>query len=393
MTPLTCPFCGLACDDLALADGAIDTRGCAKAAAGFGRRTGVAAHAVGGQPASLDEAAAAAARLLRAARAPLIAGLGADLAGIRTLLALADRTGATIDHAHSPAFLRNLAVVQATGWVASSFSEITNRADYVLVVGRDPTPRYPRWRERLVGNSGALYRAAPPEVEILDPPENDLLDVLGALRLLVAGGTLRPAAVGGVATAALGRVAERLRAARYGVVAWTVGEFAESGAELAVETIAEIVRALNKSTRCVGLPLGGDDNAQGAVQAMLWQAGWPSRISFATGVPRYDRWGNDAARLLASGEADALLWVAAIAAVPPPAAAVAVIALVAGDVALAAPPAVTIRIGCPALDHDGAVVRADGLVTLPLRAARPSAAPSVAAAAAAILEYVEGGRS
>jgi formylmethanofuran dehydrogenase subunit B len=93
--------------------------------------------------------------------------------------------------------------------------------------------------------------------------------------------------------------------------------------------------------------------------------------------------------MLAAGEADALIWVAALVPEPPPATDVPVIALVADDVALAAPPAVTIRVGIPALDHAGAIVRSDTIIALPLQAAAPSDRPSVAAVARAISEHLE----
>src|SRR5689334_14193721 len=129
MISITCPFCGLVCDDFGAEGGIVDTSGCAKGAAGFARATGVAPHEVDGVPATLAEAAAAAADLLRQARLPVIAGLSADLAGIRALIALADRVGAIIDHGRSAVVLRNLAVIQATGGVTASFSEVANRAD------------------------------------------------------------------------------------------------------------------------------------------------------------------------------------------------------------------------------------------------------------------------
>ena len=52
---------------------------------------------IDGEPAELPAAAATAARLLDASRQPLIAGLGADVAGARAATALAQRIGAAID--------------------------------------------------------------------------------------------------------------------------------------------------------------------------------------------------------------------------------------------------------------------------------------------------------
>jgi formylmethanofuran dehydrogenase subunit B len=398
---IACPFCGLVCDDLMLEQGRVDARGCAKGAAGFARRPAIVEHRVGGRIASLGEAAAAAARLLEAARLPLVTGLAADVAGLRALVALADRLGAVIDRWQSAAQLTNLALLQRAGALAATFAEIANRADVVLLIGSDPTARQPRFFERLLRNRGALYRQAPPHVAFLGPAaaapgdaalservrveENALLDALSALAAFGEGRKL--AASASLPLAALGALAERLAAARYGALVWDIAAFPPAARAPALAILLRLMRRLTRRTRCVGLPLGGEDNAQGASQVMLWQAGWPGRLSFAEGVPQHDPWRNHAGRLLAAGEADALLWVAALTAAPAPDCGVPTVALLASD-APAARAEVEIRVGIPGLDHGGAVMRADTVVALPLTPARPSGLPSVADAAAAILAHL-----
>jgi formylmethanofuran dehydrogenase subunit B len=70
---------------------------------------------VAGRPAALETAIAEAAGLLAASRQPLIAGLGTDVAGARAASALAERTGAVIDHMNSDAVLRHLDVMRSSG--------------------------------------------------------------------------------------------------------------------------------------------------------------------------------------------------------------------------------------------------------------------------------------
>jgi formylmethanofuran dehydrogenase subunit B len=396
---ITCPFCGLACDDLVRVDEAVDTRGCAKAARGFAR-AGLARkpHAIGGVPADLAGAAAAAARLLHEARAPLFHGLAADVHGVRALLGLAERVGGAVDHINSAALLANAAVARASGWVTATFGEVANRADLILIVGGDPARNFPRFHERLVANAAPLYRGSAPTMAYLGPraeapigaglaafvPRDDLLDALGILAALLRGSAPRqvPKHFG---AAPLAVIAERLAAARYGAIVWDVTAFAPGEAEFAVELLASMLRELNVKTRCVGLPLAGSENGLGAMQVALWQVGWPLRLGFGGGVPLHDPWRFDGRRQIEAGEADLLVWVAALAPQPPPATEAPVIAIVADDVELAAPAAVEIRVGIPAIDHDGAVFRSDTVIALPLQAARPSDRPSVADAARAIV--------
>jgi formylmethanofuran dehydrogenase subunit B len=181
------------------------------------------------------------------------------------------------------------------------------------------------------------------------------------------------------------QIADALLGARYGAIVWDVSGFPAEEAEAAVELIAAMLRQLNANTRCVGLPLGGSENGSGALQAALWQTGWPLRIAFGAQGPLHDPWEFDGPRLLAAGEADALLWVAALAQSAPPPSGVPTVALVGADVELTPHPSVEIRVGIPAVDHGGEIVRGDGLVALPLHPAFASVRPSVAEAAAAIL--------
>jgi formylmethanofuran dehydrogenase subunit B len=394
---IACPFCGLVCDDLVLDAGAIDARGCAKASIGFGRRATLLEPRIAGRAASLEAAVDAAAALLAAARRPLFTGLSVDLAGARALLALADRTGAVVDRWRSAAQHGNLAVMERAGAFTATFGEIANRADVVLLLGQDPTQDYPRLFERLLHNPAPLYRPALPWVAYLGPESVGPVDGLIAERidsepsaLLDALSTLA-ALIGGRRTesppmASLTMLAERLKEARYGAILWDTAAFPSGEGELAAALLLRMLRELNRTTRCVGLPLGGNDNAQGIAQAMLWQAGWPTRLSFAGGEPVHDPWACDAERLVDDGEIDALLWVAAISPTPPPSTSVPVVALLAGDIVPPMAPAVEIRIGIPGIDHTGTIVRADTVIAMPLAAARPSTLPSVETVALLILE-------
>jgi formylmethanofuran dehydrogenase subunit B len=396
---VTCPFCGLGCDDLVHTGDAVDTRGCGKAERGFARAgSSRKPHAVDGAPVDLDAAAEAAARLLREARAPLFYGLAADLHGIRALIGLAERVGGTVDHVNSSGLLANAAVARASGWVTATFGEVANRADLILIVGGDPGRNFPRFHERLVANATPLYRTSAPAVAYLGPraeaPDaagltafvapDDLLDALGFLAAMLRG-RAPPRTPERFAELPLATIAEHLSAARYGAIVWDISAFAPDEAEQAVELLASMLRELNVKTRCVGLPLGGSENGLGAMQAALWQSGWPLRLGFAGGAPQHDPWRFNGRRQIEANDTDLLVWVATLAAEAPPPTAAPVIAIIADDVSLPVPVAVEIRVGIPAIDHDGAIFRSDTVIALPLQATRPSDRPRVTDAARAIL--------
>ena len=139
---VTCPFCGLLCDDLQVTRTGSTLKvnnGCPRAVAGFQRPLPAAKPLVRGSEVSFDEAVKAAAGLVREAKLPLYGGMASDVAGARAVLSIADRTCGVLDHALSEGQYRNFRVVQTSGWIMSTLTEVRNRADLLLIVGTDVT--------------------------------------------------------------------------------------------------------------------------------------------------------------------------------------------------------------------------------------------------------------
>jgi formylmethanofuran dehydrogenase subunit B len=407
---VTCPFCGLLCDDLVIASGArgltVRENGCPLAIAGFGRAaaTDSAAPRISGRPATLPEAAAEAARLLRDARLPLIAGLATDVAGARALGRLADRSGAVVDHMNSAAVMRNQLVLQDSGWITTTLSEVRNRADLLLIVGGDIVSRFPRFFERCLGRGVTLFKKnhqcevvflgqEPPAGLSLPGPAPTVLrcsvermgEGFGLLRALLGGRPVTAPSAAGLPLARWMELADRMKRARYGVVAWAAADFDFPHAELTIQSLCELVKELNAATRFSGLPLAGSDGDLSADSVQLWQTGFGGRTSFGQGVPRYDPYQYSAARLLESGEADLLLWVSSFhAGRTPPSTAVPTVVLGQPGMAFEREPAAYIPVGTPGIDHAGHLFRTDRVVVLPLRQLRASGLPSVADAVVAI---------
>ena len=158
---VVCPFCSLGCDDLriAIAGAELSLVGpdCPVAAAGFARAAAAERPTIAGQPATLEAAAARAAELLRASSLPLFGGLGTDVAGMREVLALAERTGGIVDHAGSRGLLANVRAMQDGGTVTATLAEVRNRADLVLLVGTDTRAIAPRLIERCLDPEDTLF--------------------------------------------------------------------------------------------------------------------------------------------------------------------------------------------------------------------------------------------
>jgi formylmethanofuran dehydrogenase subunit B len=405
---IVCPFCGLACDDLVIEVGAgrlaVRQGACPISKAQFERpMAATASPRLGGARCEPADAIAKAADILRQSRQPLFAGLATDTAGMRAVLQLADRLGGIVDHGDSDALFRDLTAARDLGTITTTLSEVRNRADVVLIVGPDPRLALPRFFERCLDNapsmfgdqplrrqlfrlgpaserSGSAPAAVPQMTEIPCPPE-ELPAAVANLRELVdgrprAGQMLEPGQ-----REALLKVGEALKAAKYGVIAWSAGLLDFEGADLAVVALTDLIRDLNRNTRCSGLPLGGAGNLVGVNQVCLWQSGFPLRTSFAAGFPQHDPYIHSGRRLIESGEADALVWISAINGNPPPAfpAGLPTIVLATPETPLETEPSVFLPVARPGIDHTGQLFRADGVVSLRLKALRSSALASVAA--------------
>jgi formylmethanofuran dehydrogenase subunit B len=400
---VVCPFCALACDDLVVeAEGArlrVLERGCPRSAEAFARPPDDVAPRLAGQAASLDDATRRAAELLAASRLPVFGGLGTDTDGMRAVLRLAERTGGVVDHAGSPGLFANVLAMQSRGWITATLAEVRNRMDLLLLVGTDAAGLMPRFFERCVwprqalqedvlarrqivhlGDAERLEAARAPDgrgAEIIGCARQALGEVIGALRALVAGRHFQAREVAGIPSERLADLAERLKGARYAVIAWAAGELPGRHADLLVAGIAELIRTLNATTRCLGLPLAGPDNVIGVNQVCGWQSGVPLRTSFATGAPDYDPHRHTISRLLERGEADLLIWISSFRDLPPECDAPVIVLGRAGD-ASARLPDVVIPVGTPGLDHAGSVYRTDGVIALPLRKLRDAGLPSIA---------------
>jgi formylmethanofuran dehydrogenase subunit B len=271
----TCAGCGCVCDDIEVsADGLVRT--CPLGDAWFaeiGDRPPVAR--IEGREATLDEAADAAAAILREARAPLVYGLaGTSCEAQRRAVALAEAAGAMIDV--------GAAASSPIGTSTATLGEIRDRAELVVLWRVDPLVTHPRLLERLRLDPGAMIvvdseltataAAAGVFVEV-----DDDFEALWALR-----------AVGG-------GLAERLRAARH--VAFIHGTLDE----LTALALHSLVRDLARDRHAVtlGLRVG---NARGAEDVLAWQTGFAGPVDFARGFPREAERGEFDAELVVAAE-------------------------------------------------------------------------------------------
>jgi formylmethanofuran dehydrogenase subunit B len=319
--PATCAGCGCVCDDIevAVAAGALERANgtCALGDAWFAERTAdpPAPARIDGRDVSFADAVEMSATILREARLPLLCGLAqTDRESQRAAVALAEAIGAVIDPAGSVEDGGAAAASQAIGLSTTTFGELRDRAELVVVWRADPVASNPRLLPRLrLDRAGrATERAlvvvdaqrtatADEADEFIElPPELDF-EALWAMRALVRDVPLDRERAARLPLDALERLAGRLRACGYGAVL--------HGPAVYVNALAlrALVRDLARVAHVVALQLGEDAGARGAEDVLAWQTGYPAAVSFARGHPRYRPGEFGAAGLLERGETDAAL--------------------------------------------------------------------------------------
>ena len=405
------PFCGIASDDLTLEVQGLEVRVVANGdpvtQRGFEVPVTDQHPRIQGREVSLEEAVAHVAGLLKASKLPVFSGFGTDVNETRAAFSLIDRSRGVFDQMNARAGLRNLLVLADSGWMATTLAELKNRADVLVLFGTDPEGPFPRFFERFVWPSETLFgqdvaqrqviflgrapsgsaaqspEGRAPEVHTCDPEAYPL--IAGALAALANGVDLKADSVGGISMTVLKSIVERLKAAQYGVVSWAAGQLNFDHAELTIQRLTKAIVALNATTRCVALPLGGQDGDRTASQVSAWLSGYPTRVSYQKGFPHYDPYHNSAERLLSQGEADLLVWVSSLSTNPPLETEVATVVIGRSGMTFHREPEVFIPVGVPGIDFAGHMYRCDNVVALPLYQVRKSELPR----AAAVLKAVE----
>jgi formylmethanofuran dehydrogenase subunit B len=379
----TCPACGLLCDDLQLENNTVVNTNCTKGIAFFGQKLGESSSQINGKPTTLQAAVSKAAQLLKKSQQPIFTGLSTDVAGFRSLFNLAQKTNASLQHMNAQSMARNMKVLQSTGWQTTTLTEVKNRADVIVCIGGDLLSHNPRFFERFIAQDGMFIGAKQREVIfigenislkkvkkdalkgawILGCRTSDLAEITTVLRALVLGKKLNAAEVAGVKVSDLQTVADKLKAAKYAVLAWVAKDFDFPHAELTIQNITETVAILNNSAsnhfgRAAGLPLGGSDGDTTANNANSWLSGLAL---------------NDE-----SIAHDCVLWVNSFSLEKSPKKISKPLIIIGNyNFELEQTPDVFIPIATPGLDCNGTLFRVDSAVVLPLKKVRGNDLPTL----------------
>jgi formylmethanofuran dehydrogenase subunit B len=413
---VTCPHCGLLCDDLTVdADGASlkligkSNPACAKAYddASF-TSARLPAAKIAGKKASLDAAIRKSAKLLQASSQPLVSGLIADVQACRNAVLLTEKIGGVIDHASGAGMRPNNTVMQRHGKVKTTLSEVRNRADLVIILGSQIFNQFPRLADRVLFPRTSLggSKTTNKEIIVIDSANDSkgniprrkgisylrleadsLEEIIQRFQLAVTDHT--NSADKHDQADDINNLVSKLLAAHYSTIIWNSGLLNPASAEQSIQSITLAIKSLMKDVRCVGLPLGGSKGEITANQVITWQMGVPLPVSFASEVPEHQPLLYCGQSMLDNNEADLLLWVSTYSPEHVPPKTKARVILI-GHPKMKVPGHVDVYIpvGIPGIDHTGLACRTDSVATLPLRKLRDINLPAASDVLKQITELV-----
>jgi formylmethanofuran dehydrogenase subunit B len=400
---VTCPFCGILCDDLVIQNQdnnlKVIENGCSRAINFFENDLPKNSAKIKGQNVSLDDAIDAVSKIFKKSHTPLIAGLGTDVSGMRSVMELADKSGAILDHMHGNGLIRNTLVLQDLGWMMTTMAEIRNRADLIIFAGTDAS-NFPRFYERTIWNEQSMFKLKNDDRQIvyigdklnskaginpngkrptvLNCKTEQIGEIISSLHALVSGATLDVKDVAGIKIKTLQTLAEKMKTTKYGVIVWAPGELDIPHADLTIQNFCETVKYLTRFTRFAGFSLGGNDGAMSAMGVCAWQSGYPLRVNFNKGYPDYDAHRYSTHNVLKNKEVDSLLWISSFnSTINTPRASIPTMVMGMPDTKLNFKPDVFIPVATPGIDHTGQIIRTDSVVSLPLKKLRTSPNASV----------------
>ena len=402
---VTCPHCGLLCDDLSVKVSDLslqllnsDHSHCVNAFADASiEDENLPSPTINGTSVSLEQAIDKAVEILRSSTLPLINGLIADVQTCREAIELTEKVGGVIDHANGASIRCSTAVMQRMGEVRTTLAEVRNRADCVVIFGSGVLQRFPRLQERVLHPKKTLGKenTSNKKIFILDLSEDGNTKSIdegnNTTRLLLNFPLLESLVyrlqeiitkprefISNIdeTTEALFELQQTILASQYITFVWSLAEFNKVSAEHTLQAITETIKTLMVTTRCVGLPLGGSSGEVTANYVATWQTGVSLPVAFMQGTPIHDPVRYAGATMLNNNEIDSLVWISTYRSddLPPK--------TEAPTIVLGHPKmecsnvAVFIPVGIPGIDHRGLACRTDSVATLPLHALRNCKLPA-----------------
>jgi formylmethanofuran dehydrogenase subunit B len=329
-----CPFCGALCDDLSvnIENGKItEVRdACDIGESKIKGHERIRKPSIDGKECSYDDAIKKAAEILKNSKRPLMYGFSSTVCEAHKVgVEIAEEIGAVIDNTASVCHGPSVLAIQNVGLPSCTLGQIKNRADLVIYWGSNQSQAHPRHMSRYASFPKGFFVAdgrKNRKVVVIDVRRTTTANVadefiqvnpgedyaiLSALRAILAGSKdAIPNTVGGVPKEKLVELAEKMKAAKFGIIFFGMGLTHSRGRYANISNAISLTRELNAFTKFAIMPMRGHYNVAGFNQVCAWETGFPFAVDLSRGRPWYNPGETAAVDILNREECDSALIIA-----------------------------------------------------------------------------------
>ncbi len=383
----SCPFCSLLCEehsmrsfkDEDLKNRTFKCPKTQKGLSGFTKRTINSQKPLFfGKIVDFDSAFSKASLMFKNSKNPIFCGLGVDVSGARSIVKLASKTNAIIDHEHGEVMSKTLRSLQTKGLFFTTLSEVKSRADLVVFVGKDTFKRKLCLYKNIVGESTKTYKKKIINYGDSFESSDELINSLRNLSAYQKNNNLI------VPSSYNKEFSYNLSISSYVVLVWDPSCYIND-ADAIADILLEIIRDINKKTRGGILTLMGDEGGISMQSVMTWMTGLPLRSSFTTRGLRHDSNIFSTRKVISQNVSDLVIWVSCFSyKLPDYLIGLKCPLLIFGHYKISEKllekkidNCIFIPVATPGVDVDGHMIRCDGVVTVPLKKIINSSLPSL----------------
>ena len=396
-----CPFCSLHCDDIKVSLNGnqfkVNNKDlvCQKKIEKNNlKKTSLIFPMIKGKTSSLSHALDAVKQVLAHDKETLLLNHGVDLSGLRSILSFAAKYNCIIDHVNSKALFQNLNLMQRSGYMATSLTEIKNRADTIIVFGNKIFQKSPRLLEKVLQTKNSLCTNIKKkqiilignfDSKIIDKIKKNSkvtniklnLDMIPRLMELLSD-SKNNHHIKGLSKKDLNKITKIIFDAKYLVATWTNSDFFSSkNPEMIINSISKFIVTYNDTRRGACAPIAGSLGDVTSSQALTWMTGFASRIKFIGSTFKHDRLSFDSNILINNKNIDTVLHISTLSANKIE------VNKSFYNIVLGHPnsiftnmPDIFIPVGTPGIDYDGIMFRTDNVVSVALKNIRDIKLPT-----------------
>ncbi|MEC7864848.1 MAG: hypothetical protein VX890_02925 [Pseudomonadota bacterium] len=398
---LVCPFCSLHCDDIQVSisgnrfkvnnKNLICTKKIEKSNI---KSSSQILPEINSKTSTLSDALKAIKKKLSDHKEILLLNHGVDLSGLRSMLSFATKYNCIIDHINSKTLFQNLNLMQRSGYMATSLTEIKNRADIIIVFGNKIFEKSPRLLEKVLQSKNSLCTDVKKKEIILIGNFNsstfkhiknnskvtniklDLDKIPSLMKLLISNEAVENLEV--LSKTDLNRIKKLISKSKYLVATWTNSDFsAAKNPEMIINAISKYIISYNIKKRGACAPIAGSLGDITSSQALAWMTGFASRIKFTGTTFQHDRISYDSNILIENNNVDVIVHISTLN--------LNKIKLNKNiyNIVIGHPnsvfdhkPDIFIPVGVPGVDYDGIMFRTDNVVSVALKNIRDIKLPT-----------------